>query len=91
MKAEPGFEFSFWGGDIWGKNIEVFPAKKLVQEWFGNDWPKPSIATFNLESKGDTTELTLIHEGVPVPEIDDFVVGWKDFYLGPMKKYLESK
>ncbi len=90
MKAEPGFEFSLWGGDIWGKNVEVIPPKKLVQEWFGNDWPKPSLATFTLDSIGEETQLTLIHENLPEAEIDDFAAGWKDFYLGPMKKYLES-
>lgn len=91
MKAEPGFDFSFWGGDIWGKNIEVMPNKKLVQEWYGGDWSKPSIATFFLKEKDDITEVTLMHEGLPEDEVADFEAGWKDFYLGPLKKYLESK
>lgn len=90
MKAEKGFEFSFWGSDIWGKNIEVEPNKKLVQEWFGGDWPKSSIVTFLLESGDGETVLTLEHIDVPEAEVDDFAAGWKNYYLGPMKEYLEK-
>jgi uncharacterized protein YndB with AHSA1/START domain len=32
MRALEGFEFSLWGGSIWGKNIKIVPNKKLVQE-----------------------------------------------------------
>ena len=91
MKAEKGFEFSFWGGDIWGKNTEVINEKKLVQEWYGDKWPKPSIAAFVLENNDGKTVLTLAHSDVPEAEVDDFASGWKDFYLGPMKEYLENK
>ena len=32
MDDKVGSEFSLWGGDIHGKNIEVVENKKLVQE-----------------------------------------------------------
>ena len=34
MGIEPGSEFSLWDGSITGKNIELIPGKKIVQEWY---------------------------------------------------------
>ena len=90
MKPEVGFEFEVWGGDIFGKNLEVRPKSRLVQEWWGDaDWAKPSTATFNLTADDEVTTVELIHEGVPEAEVLDFAAGWRDYYLGPMKEYLE--
>lgn len=90
MNDKEGFKFEFWGGDIFGKNIEVVPTKKLVQEWQYRGWKNPSIVTFNLSSKGDKTEAELIHEDVPDSEASDINQGWKDYYLGPLKDYVEK-
>jgi len=91
MDANTGTEFSLWGGDIHGKNIEIVPGKKLVQEWYGGDWPKPSLATFILsEPKPGITLVELIHEDVPEAEVENFDQGWKDYYLGALKDYLEK-
>lgn len=94
MKDEEGFEFSLWGGSIWGKNIKVVKNKKLVQEWFSdeeNKWDKPSIATFNLSKDKNGTKLELVHEYVPDENSEDIDNGWKDYYIGPLKDYLEKK
>jgi len=91
MSAIETSEFSLWGGDIYGKNVEVFPNQKLVQEWQEKKWDKPSKVTFNLKSKGDKTEIELIHENVPDSSFKDITLGWKDYYLGPLKKYLEDR
>ena len=50
MDSKIGTDFELWNGDIYGKNIEVVPKGKLVQEWFGGDWAKPSIVTFTLKN-----------------------------------------
>jgi activator of HSP90 ATPase len=91
MDDKVGTEFSLWGGDIWGKNKEVVKEKKLVQDWFGGDWKEPSIATFELEEKDGETIVKLTHENLPEDDEDDFDAGWKDYYMGPMKEYLENK
>ena len=91
MSDKVGSQFSLWGGDIYGKNIEVIANKKLVQEWFGGKWDKPSIATFALSSKNDQTTIEFTHVDVPESEYKDIEQGWKDYYLGPLKDYLESK
>ncbi len=90
MDDKAGTEFSLWDGDIHGRNVEVVAGKKLVQEWFGGDWPAPSTVTFTLADEDGGTRLELTQTGVPEEEESDVDRGWDDFYLGPMKEYLES-
>ncbi len=91
MDDKEGTKFSLWGGDIHGTNIEVEVFKKLVQEWYGGKWEEPSIVTFKLEKDKGGTKLQLLHENVPDNEYEDIDKGWKEYYLGPLKKYLESE
>lgn len=91
MDDKEGTEFEFWGGDIHGKNIEVVPLKKLVQEWFGGKWDKPSIITFTLTEEKDAVKINLLHTDVPDNEAKDIDAGWKEYYLGPLIEYLEKK
>ena len=91
MDGNAGTDFSLWGGDIHGKNIEGLLDKKLVQEWYGGDWAEPSFVTFSLVDQNGRTKVTLEHKNVPEAEVADFDAGWRDFYMGPLKSYLESK
>lgn len=84
-------DFELWNGDIYGKNIKVKHESQLVQEWFGGDWAKPSIVTFNLKEEYPYVILQLEQINVPDPDFDDIDAGWDDFYLGPMKKMLENQ
>lgn len=90
MDDKKGTNFKLWNGDIFGKNIEIIIKKKLVQQWYGGDWEKPSIVTFKLEDLGSKTKVTLIHEDVPKKEYKDIEQGWKDYYMNPLKKLLEK-
>ena len=90
MDNKVGTEFSLWGGDIHGKNTKVSPNKMLVQDWFGPEWAKPSQVTFDLREKQGVTEVNLTHENVPDGEVRDITQGWKEYYLGPMKEFLEA-
>ncbi len=90
MNDQKGFEFELWGGDIYGKNIEVVKNKKLVQEWFSGKWDKPSIVTFLLSFSGNKTTVELIHTDIPDNEADDIEKGWKDYYMIPLKQLVES-
>jgi uncharacterized protein YndB with AHSA1/START domain len=90
MEDKVGAAFEFWGGDIHGKNLEVVPSRKLVQEWEYGDWANPSKVTFELQPEGDSTLLTLVQDGHPDEEENDLINGWKGFYLGAIKNYLES-
>jgi activator of HSP90 ATPase len=90
MNSRVGSDFELWNGDIYGKNIEVIENSKLVQEWFGGDWAKPSIVTFTLKKDIKGTVLELEQNNVPNDEFDDIDQGWDEFYLGPMKEMLEK-
>lgn len=90
MSEEEGEEFRLWNGDIHGKNTKVVPVKKLVQDWYSGDWPKPSKATFTLIPSGSSTTLKLEHTGVPEKEHDSIDQGWDDYYLGSIKRLLEQ-
>ena len=91
MSAKQNSKFSLWGGDIWGINTEVTESKKITQDWYGGDWPAPSRLTFTLKAKDGMTDLTLTQTRVPSGEQVDIDNGWDEYYLGPLKKYLESK
>jgi activator of HSP90 ATPase len=91
MNSDVGKDFELWNGDIYGRNIEVIPKSKLVQEWFGGDWPKPSIVTFTLKKDNSNTILELVQIDVPDEEFEDIESGWDDYYIGPMKQMLEKQ
>ncbi len=90
MSDKVSDEFSFWGGDIYGKNVEVEKNKKLVQEWYGGEWESPSIVSFTLNYDGNETEVILLHKDLPKDEIKEFDEGWRDYFMGPLKKLLEK-
>lgn len=90
MDDKAGTEFKLWGGDVYGRNLQVIPNKSLMQEWYGGKWEKPSKVIFVLtEIKGGTL-VYLHHEGVPEHEYEAIKDGWKRYYLGEIKKYLEK-
>ncbi|NTU69378.1 ATPase [bacterium] len=90
MNSEEGTNFSLWGGDIWGTNLEIEENKKLVQDWYGGKWEKPSRVVFTLNDQGSKTQLSLLHTEMPKEETKELDKGWDDFYLGAIKQYLES-
>lgn len=87
-----GGKFSVWEGYATGKNLELIPGKKIVQEWRADDWPEGVSSTLTMQLKPERggTELTLIHEGVPSDFEKDVSQGWKDYYWKPLKEYLNK-
>ena len=65
MKAEEGFVFSLWEGDICGVNLEVKPNRLLVQEWFFGETDQRSIVTIKLKKDGPRTRVELEHTNIP--------------------------
>jgi activator of HSP90 ATPase len=91
MDDKVGTEFELWGGDIWGKNIEVVHHKKLKQEWFAGEWDQPSIVTIDMTGASHQTTIVLTHDQVPDEEQASLEAGWKDSYFEPIKNFLEKK
>lgn len=82
-------EFSLWGGDIIGKNIELVKNKKLVQQWYFGENGPDSIVTIKLWPKKTQTSVELLHTNIPDEAYENIVDGWKDAYFGAIKSLLE--
>lgn len=76
---------------ITGKNIELVPDKKIVQDWRAVDWPEGyySQVTFELYPNKEGTRLDFTHTGLPEGTEEEFTQGWIDNYWEPLKAYLE--
>lgn len=90
MNDKMGSKFSLWSGDMYGTNTEVIKEKKLVQDWYGGKWEKPSKVVFTLTEKNGVTSLKVGHWDFPEGEMEDFADGWKRYYCGAIKDYLEN-
>lgn len=89
MKAEIGYVFSLWEGDITGVNLEVVPNRRLVQEWFFGEQDEQSLVVINLKKEGGKTLLELKHSHIPDEVYEEITEGWREYYLGSMKEMLE--
>ncbi len=95
MDPVAGTEFSFWDGEITGKNIEMEPGKLIVQEWYFEDeegMPSEhkSIVTIKLHNDGHSTDVELLHINIPEEAFDNIVDGWDKFYFKPLKELVEE-
>ena len=90
MDARIGTKFTLWETSIHGTNLEVIPFKRLKQEWYA-DYDTPSFVTFILSEKEGVTTVELIHEQVPADKFKDIKEGWKEYYMKPLKQYVETK
>jgi uncharacterized protein YndB with AHSA1/START domain len=86
----PGGAFSFFGGYISGRNIELVPNERIIQAWRAGNWTPGiySIAKFDLVEQGSDTKLVFDHTGFPKGEAEHLVEGWKTNYWQPLSKFL---
>lgn len=89
MKAERGYQFSLWDGDICGINLEVEPNKRLVQEWFFGERTEHSVVQIELKQDGGCTRIELRHTNIPEEAYEEITEGWREYYLGSIKSMLE--
>lgn len=90
ITAQPGGQFSCFGGFVSGRNVELLPGKRIVQAWRAQDWEEGlySIVRFELAEQGSGTELTFDHVGYPDGAHDELDAGWHKMYWEPLRKYL---
>lgn len=86
---EEGTEFSYWEGDIVGKNIEFVPNKKIVQQWYFGDDGEPSIVTIKLHDDKNGTSLEFVQTNIPDEDFDDFTSGIEEYFLGGLSDFFE--
>ena len=92
ISRKVGGTFTCYGGYISGINLELAPAKRIVQAWRSQTWPEGtySIATFALSrKKGGRTRLSFTQVGVPIFDYKDIGKGWRTYYWKPLRAYLE--
>jgi uncharacterized protein YndB with AHSA1/START domain len=102
FKAEPGFKFSFPGGD---ENqyihlcevIEVIDEQKLSYSWRYEGLPGDTTVTFELFDDNGKTRLKLTHAGIETFKangkdfaIESFTTGWTQILSTNLKDYLEK-
>jgi activator of HSP90 ATPase len=90
MEAEAGTEFSLWGGDIVGRNLEFETNKKIVQQWYFGDQPDDSIVTIKLHKDPKGTSVELKHTNIPDEEFANIADGWDEVYFQSLKEFYEE-
>jgi len=87
---EPGTEFSFWDGDIVGKNLEFEFGKRIVQQWYFGEDNEPSIVTIKLHADKKGTSLEFVQTNIPDEDYDDFISGLDEYYIGGLIDFFEE-
>jgi uncharacterized protein YndB with AHSA1/START domain len=93
ISRKVGGPFTCYGGHLSGINLELVPARRIVQSWRARDWPAGvhSIVSFALSRRaGGRTRILFTHAGVPASEFRDINKGWRTFYWTPLKAHLEK-
>ena len=85
---------TFSTGDVTGVNVDLVPARRIVQAWRHRRFPEGvfSMAAVTLTPTPDGgTELVLTHRGVPKDLIPETEQAWRDQYWSRIKAYLDRE
>jgi len=88
-----GAEFTAWDGYISGRFLKLEPGQRLTMSWRSEDYPPEaadSTVEVTLESVAEGTRMTLKQEVIPPGQREDYVDGWREFYLEPMLRYFSG-
>jgi activator of HSP90 ATPase len=90
ISREAGGSFSFFGGHIVGRQVELVPNQRIVQAWRVVVWNEGvySIAKFELKEQGFETKIVFDHTGFPSGQGEHLAAGWKAHYWETLEKYL---
>jgi len=90
IDPSPGGAFSMFDGMIVGRNVELTPARRIVQAWRPTHWDPGvySIVKFDLSSTPAGTRVVLDHTGFPQGEFDSLSSGWKAHYWDRLTAFL---
>jgi uncharacterized protein YndB with AHSA1/START domain len=94
ISTEIGGAFSAREDDVTGINVDLVPARRIVQAWRHRSFPEGifSMAAVTLTpTPSGGTELVLTHRGVPKALIPETEQAWREEYWQPMKAYLDRE
>jgi uncharacterized protein YndB with AHSA1/START domain len=83
LDPRPGGEFTLFFGtnSVEGRYLEVDPPKRLVIGWGRGGStefpPGSSILEVTLAPEGDGTRVSVVHSGLPEPEVPRHAAGWR--------------
>jgi activator of HSP90 ATPase len=90
MENRPDTEFSMFDGDITGRIKTLESPSLLEQTWdFGDQEAESHVRIELFEEKGKT-RIELNHSNIPDDAFENIEIGWKEYYLGALKTYLET-
>ncbi|KAI0332600.1 hypothetical protein GY45DRAFT_1298801 [Cubamyces sp. BRFM 1775] len=88
-KAEPGAEYSLFGGGVQGKFVSLSAPKEFVQTWAlqSPTWPSGHAATLTttLEQGSDSTKVTWALDGVPLGMEEEITRNLQGYYVHGLK------
>ena len=90
MEPVPGTPFSMYDGDITGILLALDPPSMVEQQWDFGDQSTPSVARIELFEEGSKTRIELNHSNVPDQAFENINTGWKEYFFGALKSYLEE-
>ena len=90
MEAVPGTPFSMFDGDITGTMMAIEPPSMIEQQWDFGEQPAASVVRIKLHEEGSKTRIELDHSNVPDEAFDNINTGWKEYFFGALKSYLED-
>ena len=90
ISTEIGGTATMFGGDIRALNVELVPAKRVVQAWRSQAWPEGvySLVKFELVPDGKGTRLVFDQAGHPDEAEPMLEGGWHQMYWQPMNAML---
>ena len=93
ISRQLGGSFTAYDGYIRGRNVELVPDRKIVQEWSAVDWEpeQVSLVTFEFSAVQEGTQLVFTHSGLPEGSEDEFAQGWIDNYWEPMRRFFAGQ
>lgn len=94
ISTKIGGTFSIGEDEVTGVNVDLVPARRIVQAWRHRRFPEGifSMAAVTLTPTSDGgTELVLTHRGVPKDLIPETEQAWRDQYWSRMKAYLDRE
>jgi len=89
VNAKIGATFQAWDGYITGKNLELEPAARILQDWRTTEFTEAepdSRLEILFKPKKDGTTVTIRHSRLPAHGMQ-YREGWIDAYFNPMKAY----
>ncbi len=86
-----GKSFTAWDGYIEGRNLELIPGEKIIQDWRTSEFEdsdEDSRLEIGLKALKGGTLVSIRHSNLPEHGMQ-YKSGWVENYFDPMKEYFQ--